>query len=265
MFLKRHFGPKGWKTFARDVRSKGCGLLGHLGDYPDSILVSGCQRSGTTVLSRLFRLSPEIASISTSVDDELLGANMLAGQTAADEAGRYCFQTTYLNECYREYFSQSAPFKLVWVVRNPYSVVYSMLYNWRRFPLNELFESCGVHLLSGKPYERYRRFGALGVNPLTRACLGYAGKQEQIISIARELGSSRLFVVDYDDLVSQKEELIPELFRFAELPYDPRYSEMLASTSLGKEKRLTRRERNIIKEECEPVYERVRKLVTTNQ
>jgi hypothetical protein len=37
-------------------------------------------------------------------DNELDAALILSGRVAHEPQGRYCFQTTYLNECYSEYF-----------------------------------------------------------------------------------------------------------------------------------------------------------------
>jgi hypothetical protein len=42
-----------WPKFARSVRSKQDKLLSRLEEFPDSILIAGCQRSGTTMLARI--------------------------------------------------------------------------------------------------------------------------------------------------------------------------------------------------------------------
>ena len=41
-----------------------------------------------------------------------------------DPAGRFCFQTTYLNNHVFEYFEHDH-YQLIWVLRNPFSVVVS--------------------------------------------------------------------------------------------------------------------------------------------
>jgi ligand-binding sensor domain-containing protein len=54
---------------------------------------------------------PEISAISMvgnnywfGRDDELDAALILSGHVDHQQNGRYCFQTTYINECFREYF-----------------------------------------------------------------------------------------------------------------------------------------------------------------
>ena len=144
-----------WRRFGKKVRSNKCDLLKCLKNYPDSVLVSGCQRSGTTMLARLFTASEGMVKYYFGVDDEHDAALLLAGIEEKPQEGRYCFQTTYLNECYREYLNNDLSFKLIWVVRNPFSVVYSLLYNWDSFALDELFEACGVEVLDTDAKQRY--------------------------------------------------------------------------------------------------------------
>ena len=123
-------GPRicSWRQFDRHVRPGGCSLLRRLDDFPNAILVAGCQRSGTTILSRVLTQSEGMVEYSFGKDDELDAALILSGRVEHEPAGRYCFQTTYLNNCVQEYFAHSE-YKLVWALRNPFSVVYSMLHN----------------------------------------------------------------------------------------------------------------------------------------
>jgi hypothetical protein len=114
-------------------------LLAKLDDYPDAILVAGCQRSGTTALARLLKRADGMIDHAFGHDDELDGALLLAGHATRGTEGRHCFQTTYLNDRFREYFEHRA-FRLIWMLREPRSVVYSMLNNWKRGALNRLFD-----------------------------------------------------------------------------------------------------------------------------
>lgn len=133
-----------WKGFARRVRSQGCQLLAHLDEFPNSVLVMACQRSGTTALARVITTSEGMTNYWFGRDDELDAALMLSGQIRYFSTRRHCFQTTYINECYREYLEHTNGHKLIWVIRNPFSVIYSMLHNWGRFAFNELFRACGA-------------------------------------------------------------------------------------------------------------------------
>ena len=89
---------KSWEEFAAIIKSKGCHLLKRLDEFPRSILVTGCQRSGTTVLSIVINSSEGITRYVKESDLELAGALILPGLKAHEPKGRYCFQTTYVNE-----------------------------------------------------------------------------------------------------------------------------------------------------------------------
>jgi hypothetical protein len=45
------------------------------------------------------------------------------------------------------------------VVRNPFSVIYSLVNHWKRFAFNELFQAVGAQSLSAAERQRYERFG----------------------------------------------------------------------------------------------------------
>src|SRR3989304_2398887 len=136
-----------WAMFDRKVRASGKKLLGELDRLHGAILVAGCQRSGTTALSRLITGSDGMVDFQFGADDELDAALILSGWGPhPPRQGRYCFQTTYLNNSYPEYF-EHRDYKLIWVLRNPASVVYSMLYNWKTVALNRLFRHCAAALI----------------------------------------------------------------------------------------------------------------------
>ena len=246
---------KTWKQFARHIRPKGCGLLKRLDQFPDSILITGCQRSGTTILSRVITQSEGMVNYWFGKDDELDAALILSGAVDFLPAGRYCFQTTYVNECYEEYFDRDVNFKLVWVLRNPYSVVYSLLYHWRRWTLNELFHGCGARLLDGPMARRYRRFGPLGVPRLTKASLSYCGKVTQLFELMERLDKGAIYVVEYDRLAMDRDGQLKKIYAFLELDYKRQYSELIHQKSINKQNRLSEKERDLVRELCLPIYE----------
>lgn len=246
---------KTWKLFAKKVRSRGCRLLKCLDHFPDSILVSGCQRSGTTIISRVITHSDGMVNYWFGKDDELDAALILSGEVGQPPKGRYCFQTTYLNECYREYFDHHCGFRLIWVLRNPYSVVYSLLYNWRRWTLNELFDSCAAHLLDAQMAKRYQRFGSISIPRVLKACLAYNGKVSQLFAIMDNLGKDSMMAVDYDNLVMDRDRQLMKIYSFIELPYQKRYGEMIHQKSTKKKNLLSKKEHNIVRSLCIPIYE----------
>lgn len=252
---------KTWPRFARSVRSKQDKLLNRLEDFPDSILIAGCQRSGTTMLARIITQSEGMVNYWFGPDDELDAALILSGNVKHEPHGRYCFQTTYLNECYPEYFEHKT-FRMIWVLRNPHSVVYSMLHNWRRFALNELFDSCAAQMLDDRYKRRYEMFGNFGVPRLLRACHAYNAKTSQIRQLRAQLDENRLQVVDYDQLVRNKASILPRIYEFLALPYKIEYERAIKSSSLTKSSRAGGREHNAVEQLCMPVYNGLLEFVT---
>lgn len=253
---------KSWKKFEEILRSAGYDLLKRLDEFPDSILVTGCQRSGTTILSRIITQSDGMVNYQFGADDELDAALILSGYVDHVPQGRYCFQTTYLNECYREYFKHNNGHKIIWVLRNPFSVVYSMCCNWRNFALNELFRMCGSHLLEGKDRRRYDLFGVRGINKLKRACCSYNGKLSHLFEIKSRLGEDRMVVVSYEELVKQKDEVLPKIYKFIDLPYKVGYGDKIHDKSIVKASLLSKVDHAYIDEFCMPQYERARRFVS---
>lgn len=248
-----------WPRFASEIRDTRP-LLSELERYRRSILVAGCQRSGTTALARVLMSVPGLKSApALTCDDELDAALVLSGAAPYAASGRHCFQTTYLNQSFYEYLTMGSEHRLIWVVRDPVSVVHSMLTNWSAFALTELFEACGATALPEALRRRYLRWGAISIPALLRACYAYAGKTEQAILLSRQLGG-RMRVVDYAPLVSDRGSTLRDLFEFLELDYLPVYASGLHGGSLSKAKGLSERERMTVERICTSTYERVRSL-----
>lgn len=245
-----------WPDFHRLVKSKGCYLLRQLNEFPASILITGCQRSGTTILAKIISESEGIASYPFGDDSELDGALILSGFVDHQPApGRHCFQTTFLNECYTEYYDYFRDHKIVWVIRNPYSVVYSMLYNWGRPSFDSLFSSCGLSMARAKEQRRLQLFGSWGLSRLKKACYAYNGKTKQAFTLQRDLPEENITFIEYNQLITEKETAIPALYDFLSLDYKKEYADKIHNKSVEKSNKLSSRQKDIIKEICEPVYQ----------
>ena len=211
---------RSWAAFHALVKQPDRPLLAKLDDYSNPILVAGCQRSGTTALARLLKRAPGMIDHAFGHDDELDGALLLAGHAARGTDGRHCFQTTYLNDRFREYF-EHRDFRLIWMLREPRSVVFSMLNNWKRGALNRLYDACGAEVLAqADPAPSVARTW-LGPSRLAKACSSYVAKTAQTFALRERLGE-RIAIVDYDELVASKQALLPELCAFAGVAYDAR-------------------------------------------
>lgn len=240
-----------WAAFHRDVKRPGEPLLATLDDFPDSILVAGCQRSGTTALTRMIKGSGSIEDIRYGADDELDDALVLAGRAETPGCGRRCFQTTYLNDRSHEYLEHDS-FRLIWILREPRSVVRSMLYNWKRAALNRLYDAC----CRSHPAEASRRSstgGYFGPSSLEKACASYLAKTEQTFALREALGD-RMLILDYDELVRQKATLVREVCTFADIPFEPVLLDSLHSASVSLGTRLSRRAAERIDDRCRSIY-----------
>lgn len=245
-----------WRDFGSIIRPKGCNLLQRLDDFPDSILVTGCQRSGTTMLSRIITESDEMFNYRFGDDDELDAALILCGEVKHAPQGRYCFQTTYLNECYHEYFHHQSSHKIVWVLRNPYSVVYSMLNNWDDHALNKLTLSCGSSFFTTTENFLLKFIGISAISRLRRACYAYAGKSNQLFELRDNLGKDRFLLVEYDNLVSDKIKVLPLIYDFLSLSYKDEYAEKIHKQSIQKADKLSAKQKATIDNICSPIYSR---------
>lgn len=253
-------GITSWKQFQRQVRQQDRKLLRRLDNFPNSILVTGCQRSGTTLLTGILAQSEGMANFPVWRDAELDGALILAGLEGWEAQGRCCFQTTYLNEAYREYFEHHGTFNIVWVVRHPVSTLFSMLYHWRRFALNELFTACGTSLLSGWGKRAHACFGLWSVSRTQRACLAYNGKLSQLFEIWNALGPERCLVLEYEQLLREPERIAGLLRERLQLPELPDMTGILHTGSLDHAPRFSERRRTRIEQSCLPLYQQAKAL-----
>jgi len=251
---------RSWAAFHSVVKQPDRRLLTKLDDYMAPILVAGCQRSGTTALARLLKRAAGIVDHAFGHDDELDGALLLAGHATLALDGRQCFQTTYLNDRYPEYFEHDN-FKLIWMLREPRSVVYSMLNNWKRGALNRLFDACGAEVFAqtggGQPFNS----SWLGPSRLAKACASYVAKTAQTFTLAERLGE-RMAVIDYDELVAHKHTMLPKLCAFVDVPYGTHLADALHDRSVNKRNRLGDRDAEHVDRFCLNVYTKAQALRT---
>jgi len=242
-----------WRQFDRRIRNDRARLLAGLPHFSAAVLVAGCQRSGTTVLTRILREAIGMPGLGFTRDDELDAALILCRTIEYRRDGRCCFQTTYLNDHYREYFEHDN-YQLVWVIRRPEAVVRSMLLHWRRAALRRLFRACAQQALDDTGARRFRRFGCYGFSREEMACLCYNVKTAQLHEIAARLGPKRLYILDYDRLVEQSDSLLPDIFAFAGIPYHDRYAGYLHKGNRGSKKPLGDAMRKRIHGKCDHSY-----------
>lgn len=251
-----------WKRFRAGYRNSGAKMLSHLRSYPDAVLVAGCQRSGTTMLTRLLTGSSSFGTLRLTHDDELDAALVLSGLVSIPRDRRYCFQTTYVNENYAEYESMGENQRLIWLVRNPFAVVRSMVSNWKRFALRELYEFCGDEPVTRELRSRRIRYPwPIGLSPVEQACYAYAGKAAQLKEISCLLGVQRLMVVDYDQVTRHSNDWVPALAEFANVDYQDLSNHSMRVGKPVDAEGFTRKQRMLIEQIAMPVYRESLKFV----
>ena len=190
------------------------------------------------MLTRVIARSPAFRPLALTHDDELDAALALSGCLDLPRGTRYCFQTTYLNERYREYARLLPRQKLIWVLRNPRSVVYSMIYNWRRWALNELYEASRADAERQVPgIDTRRGFSLWGPSRAHKARVAYVGKSAQIFEIVALVPPQQLLIVEYDELVRSPAACFPRVFEFIGEPYDPACTAIVRADSVPKASR----------------------------
>jgi hypothetical protein len=225
-------------------------LLAHLDDYPDALLIAGCDWSATTAITRLFKRLPCFTDSSWGHDDELDGALLLSGLRRGPSGGRHCFQTSYVREHYREYFAHD-DFRLIWIVREPRAAVSSLLGSQQKALALPRRIALG---LAGKSS------GGEGLSRLEKACAHYVASVRQTLELKERLGE-RVAIVDYDDLANDRERLLPALCRFARVSCDAQLLRHLHGKSVRKGA-LASWEAAIVDERALPAYRRARCAAT---
>jgi hypothetical protein len=206
-------------------------------------------------MSRIFTQSKGMVNYWSGLDDELDAALILSGAETCSQEGRYCFQTTYLNEHYQEYLNIPESVKIVWVLRNPFDVIYSMLSNWRSSALWKLYIHCGYPNNHEKISPLIFPFRRLHI-----ACSSYCGKLSQLLELAPALPPGKLLIVNYEDLLDNTHLILPNTFKFANLDYDSSYALKLRKTNIAPSHNAMRSE---IEKYCGSIYEEARKLSFT--
>jgi len=205
------------------------------------------------MLTRIIAGSDGFRPLSLTHDDELDAALALAGYVKLPEA-RYCFQTTYLNERYHEYGRLLPDQKLIWLLRNPYSVVYSMVYHWRRSALDRLYGSAIQDEPALQQLDGGKRGWRLRLARVEKACIAYRYKTMQTEKIRDLVPERQRLILDYDVIVADKDAAFPIIFDFIGEPFRSSYTQAVKPDSLEKAKRLSPRERELVDKIAMPAY-----------
>ena len=138
--------------------------------------------------------------------------------------------------------------------------MYSLVYNWSKWGLNTTYDRCGAESLGDdvRSSFKYRLLGSKAVSKLHKACMIYNQKVSQIFELSERLQCRGIIVVEYDELVRRKNDVLPRLYEFIDVPYQSAYGDKILTSSLNKADRLSDEESEVITALCGPVYDRAR-------
>lgn len=244
-----------WRQFDREIRPRGCKLLVRLREFPRAVVVAGCQRSGTTLLGKVLAAADGFDHFTFAKFPELSAALALSGEVEAGMEARAVLQTTYVDDAWKEYLELAEGQKIIWVLRNPFSVAASMLYNWPMFALNHTLARCGAEQLPESGRKLFRWMGPCVVPRVERACAIYAQKARQLLELHERMFATRqLLVIDYDRLVTEPPGVLAIIEHFLDCPDGTFAGDVIDRSRQRKSNRLSPRQREVISRRCLEFY-----------
>ena len=80
----------------------------------------------------------------------------------------------------------------------------------------------------------------------------------QAFEIFDKLGSEKMLIINYEDLINTKQQILPLIYKFINLEYRESYSEKIHARSINKSDHLSVSEREIIDRISLPIYQKDR-------
>jgi len=93
------------------------------------------------------------------------------------------------------------------------------------------------------------------------ACSSYYGKLSQLLELSSVLPPDKLLIVNYEDLLEKGEDVLPIIFKFINLEYDPSCTLKLNKTSKDPINNILKLK---IERYCRSIYEEVKLLSILN-
>jgi len=239
-----------WEELYRRILSTD--LAGRLfervaGNSRSIVLVTGCQRSGTTWMRKL--LAEALPDAMAPKEQEVCAYLVAGAELPAPEARVQILQTTFAN-VYVESFMRLPPaIPVILMARNPFSVCRSLVYNWDSLLI-----------------EHAHRVGAIGRVALDRENdLWHAAVNIYVQSMraGRELlarRSERTRLVLFDEIVGDVPAALHCLSGFIGQPLEPANVSTVANPEvMNKQRSLSDRFRSLIATQCVTPYDDLRR------
>lgn len=217
---------------------------------PAPVFIFGCQRSGTTLLQEVLGLAPEVAMFHESdpramtPDHRLLPRDTVPRLIASEWPRRTVLKPLVDSHQADQLLAQYPGSRALWLYRRYPDVVNSLERIWpgsHRGPI-----SCLRHRqfdLAGWMGERVSDEVLAHVDALWRddltdleaAALTWCMRNYLYFELGLDRMADRVLLIKYRDMVEAAEEVMPRVFQFLELPYDPAYVAGIQTWNIGKE------------------------------
>jgi len=238
-------GPPGWSELYRLIGAIAPGhLFDRVHDDPRTLLfVTGCQRSGTSWLRKVFG-----QALAGAAPKELdVCSFLVTGRPPLPDAnGAIVLQTTFAN-VYPESFARLPPrVPVVLVARNPYSVCRSLVYNW---------DSLAIEDAHRRGDTRVRRLDT-DREQWEAATALYRQSIQAGARILADRPASSTYLLVYDDFVRDVPRGLAECGRRVGLPVDPNRVDMPVDAAAStRHLSLPEDFRRLIAERCEAPFQ----------
>lgn len=210
------------------------------------LFILGCQRSGTTMLSELYDLAPEVWMYGENDADiarefRILPAEELRQVIAARPAPVLVFKPICDSQRADELLAEHPEARAVWLYRRYQDVANSATTKWnehqvdliRRIVDNEYASlKWRGERLDEEARELARRLYRPDMQPAAGAALFWYIRNRFYYTLGLDR-DDRVMLQQYEDLVQHPERCLPRLFAHAGAAYDSRYAAPVRTSSIG--------------------------------
>lgn len=215
------------------------------------VLVTGCQRSGTTWLTRLLAGSLDRAM----APKELEACNFLVyrNDIPLDKASALVLQTTFANVEIESYARLQDEVCVILLARNPFSVCWSMVYHWQNLTLEYDFRKRTI---------REEDCVQVEPEPWRMALELYRHSMRSGLKILSDRPRRTRLLV-YDELVHNVPACVRALEMFLDIPLTLSAQNVTADlVPSQKHQSLPVPFRNLIEQHCEPSFIRLQEAAS---
>ncbi|RJG49456.1 sulfotransferase family protein [Motilimonas pumila] len=217
----------------------------HACQSEQTILIAGCQRSGTNMLMEMLDLS-----LQTDVfheRDERAFANyqmrdisVIQALKENSQAPTFVIKTLCELETIPHLQEQLAPVKVIWIYRDYRDVVNSMLKSFRNQAKQIKRLSSGVDDswwgkgLSPKNLLLLQTVVTDNISDTDAAALQWYVRNSLLFEL-NLANQTDVLVVNYEQLVTQPQSVLAKVFAFCNLSYDQKFGSNIFANSIGKQ------------------------------